>query len=65
MAMTIGENSIKLPDGEELVVIDRADWLVTTLGPDPREGALDVRRQVSASVEVLRTPLAPTVPSAT
>ena len=63
--MTIGDESIKLPDGEELVVIDRADWLATTLGPDPREGALDVRRQVSASVDARRGPVASTVPSAT
>ncbi len=63
--MTIGEDIIKLPDGEELVVIDRADGLATSLGPDPREGALDVRRRVSASVDVRRGPAVSTVPSAT
>ena len=50
--MTIGDDSIQLPDGEELVVIDRADWLSATIGPDPRETTLDLRRQVSASVDV-------------
>ncbi len=63
--MTIGEDSIKLPDGEELIVIDRADWLASTPGPDPRETALDLRRRVSASVELRRAPSASPAPSAT
>jgi hypothetical protein len=56
MTMTIGEHCIQLPDGEELVVIDRADWLASTPGPDPRETALDLRRQVSVSVDVRPSP---------
>ncbi len=50
--MTTGEESIQLSDGEELVVIDRVDWLAKSPGPDPRETSLDLRRQASAGVEV-------------
>ena len=48
--MTHSADSILLPDGEELVMIDRADWLAPTSGPDPRETSLDIRRQASAPV---------------
>lgn len=54
--MTRAEDTIRLPDGEELVVIDRLDWLAGAIGPDPRETTLDLRRQVSASVEVQHAP---------
>ena len=50
--MTYSADSVQLPDGEELVMIDRADWLAPTLGPDPRETSLDLRRQASAPVHV-------------
>jgi hypothetical protein len=57
--MTIGEDSIKLPDGEELVAIDRADWLVTSPGPDPRETSLDLRRRAGAPAHTYSVPSAP------
>ena len=56
--MTYGEDSIQLPDGEELVMIERADWLAPTLGPDPRETSLALRRQVSAPVHADAAPIA-------
>jgi hypothetical protein len=56
--MTFSEDSILLPDGEELVMIDRADWLAPTLGPDPRETSLDLRRQASAPVRAYAGPSA-------
>jgi len=65
MAMTIGEDSIQLPDGEELVVIDRADWLTATPGPDPRETALALRRQATTSIEIRRAPSASSATSTT
>lgn len=63
--MTIAEDSVQLPDGEELVVIDRADWLAKTLGPDPRETTLDLRRRASTSVEIRRAPSVSSTPSTT
>jgi hypothetical protein len=48
--MTYSEDSIQLPDGEELVMIESADWLAPTPGPDPRETSLDLRRQAGARV---------------
>lgn len=60
--MTCSEDSIQLPDGEELVMIERADWLATP-GPDPRETSLDLRRQASAPVHAHAGPTA--TPSAT
>ena len=57
--MTIGEDSIQLPDGEELVMLDRADWLATAPGLDPRETSLDLRRQAGARVPAYSTPSAP------
>ena len=57
--MTYGEDSIQLPDGEELVMIERADWLAPTPGPDPRETSLDIRRQVIAPVDAPRRIAAP------
>ncbi len=59
IAMTYREDSIPLPDGEELVMIDRADWLAPTPGPDPRETSLDLRRQASAPVHAYAGPIAP------
>jgi hypothetical protein len=56
--MTYGEDSIQLPDGEELVMIERADWLAPTPGPDPRETSLDLRRQASAPVHAHAGPIA-------
>jgi hypothetical protein len=56
--MTVSVDSIQLPDGEELVMIDRADWLAPTLGPDPRETSLDLRRQASAPVHAHAGPSA-------
>ena len=58
--MTHSADSILLPDGEELVMIDRADWLAPTPGPDPRETSLDLRRQASAPVHVHSGPGATT-----
>jgi len=60
--MTIGDDSIQLPDGEELVVIDREDWLVSPR-PDPRETSLDLRRRVGARVTPHSAPPAPRPPS--
>jgi len=56
--MTYGEDSIQLPDGEELVMIDRADWLAPTPGPDPRETSLDLRRQAGLPVHAYPAPSA-------
>ena len=56
--MTYREDSIQLPDGEELVMIERADWLAPTTGPDPRETSLDLRRQASAPVRAFVGPIA-------
>jgi len=53
-------DSIQLPDGEEMVMLDRTDWLATTPRLDPRETALDLRRQAGAAVQ---TPPAPHAPS--
>jgi len=61
--MTYGEDSIQLPDGEELVMIERADWLAPAPGPDPRETSLVLRRQASAPVHAYAGPIA--APSAT
>jgi len=63
--MTIGEDSIQLPDGEELVILDRADWLATAPGHDPRETSLDLRRQAAAPTQTHSTPPTPAAPSAT
>jgi len=57
IAMAYSEDSIQLPDGEELVMIERADWLAPTLGPDPRETSLDLRRQASAPVRAYAGPI--------
>ena len=43
--MTYGDDSIQLPDGEELVVVEYAEWQATVSRPDPREASLDLRRQ--------------------
>jgi hypothetical protein len=63
--MTYGEDSIQLPDGEELVMIDRADWLATAPGPDPRETSLDLRRRAGGIARAYCPPFAPPVPSKT
>jgi hypothetical protein len=63
--MAYGEDSIQLPDGEELVMIDRADWLATAPGPDPRETSLDLRRQAGATARAYSPPSAPPPPSKT
>jgi hypothetical protein len=57
--MAIVEDGIPLPDGEELVVIDRADWLAKPPGPDPRETSLDLRRRAGAPVQKYSAPSAP------
>jgi hypothetical protein len=44
--MTYGEDSIQLPDGEELVVVESEEWPVAVSAPDPREASLNLRRQV-------------------
>ena len=61
--MTYGEDSIQLPDGEELVMIERADWLAPTPGPDPRETSLDLRRQAGAPVQKYSAPYPPSARS--
>jgi len=58
----MASDSIQLPDGEELVMLDRTDWLVTAPRLDPRETSLDLRRQAGAAVPA---PLAPHVPAPT
>jgi hypothetical protein len=62
--MTIGEDGIKLPDGEELVVIDREDSLGTSSVADPREKTLDLRRQAGARLPAYAAPSAPRASSA-
>jgi hypothetical protein len=54
--MTYGEDSIQLPDGEELVVVKSDEWPVAVSAPDPREASLSLRRQV---VQPQRTHPAP------
>jgi hypothetical protein len=54
--MTYGEDSIQLPDGEELVVVESDEWPVAVSAPDPREASLNLRRQV---VQPQRTHPAP------
>jgi len=44
--MTYGDDSIQLPDGEELVVVEYGEWQAALSRPDPREASLDLRRQV-------------------
>jgi hypothetical protein len=55
--MPYGEDSIQLPDGEELVVVESDEWTVAAVSaPDPREASLNLRRQV---VQPQRTHPAP------
>ena len=58
-------DSIQLPDGEELVMLDRAEWLATSPRLDPRETSLDLRRQAGAAVSAPPAPHIPAPPSAT
>ena len=46
--MAFGEDSIQLPDGEELVIVD--DVIRPAAAADPRETSLDLRRQAGAPV---------------
>ena len=54
--MTCGENSIQLPDGEELVMVEYAESQLTVSSPDPREASLDLRRQAVQTVPARPTP---------
>jgi hypothetical protein len=58
--MTYGDDSIQLPDGEELVVVEDAEWQATVSRPDPREASLDLRRQALQTLPAQRRPLATT-----
>jgi hypothetical protein len=62
--MKYGEDSIQLPDGEELVMFDRAEWLAISPRPDPRETSLDLRRQAGAAVPTYSAPAGPRARSA-
>jgi hypothetical protein len=55
--MTYGEESVQLPDGEELVVIESTEWSTVVSRPDPREASLDLRRQVVQPPAVHRAPV--------
>ena len=63
--MTFGEDSIQLPDGEELVMLDRVDWLANAPRLDPRETSLDLRRQAGAAPQTPFATRTPAHPSAT
>jgi hypothetical protein len=62
--MTIGDDSTQLPDGEELVVIDRPDWLDSSPGRNPRETSLALRRQAGKPDRAYPAPVAPRASSA-
>ena len=57
--MTYGNDSIQLPDGEELVVVERDEWPVAS-APDPRETSLNLRRQVGQPLLTHPSPIATT-----
>ena len=56
--MTYGEQSVQLPDGEELVVVESTEWNTVVSHPDPREVSLDLRRQVVQPPPLHRAPVA-------
>jgi hypothetical protein len=58
--MTYIEDSIQLPDGEELVVVEDIEWQAVVSRPDPREASLDLRRQALQMLPAHRAPLATT-----
>jgi hypothetical protein len=58
--MTYGDDSIQLPDGEELVVVERDEWPVAESAPDPREASLNLRRQVGQPLRTHPSPIATT-----
>jgi hypothetical protein len=55
--MTYGEQSVQLPDGEELVVVESTEWNTAVSRPDPREASLDLRRQVVQPPPIQRAPV--------
>jgi hypothetical protein len=58
--MTYGNDSIQLPDGEELVVVETDEWPVPASAPDPREASLNLRRQVGRPPLTHPSPIATT-----